>query len=108
LNVGQEIHIADIQLLPSYTLRGKVVLSDGRAVGKEMRVTIGADSVMDSQMVALESDGTFEFKGLAKGIYTLMPGVRGYKLADGETGEVLVDRDGKNVVFRLVPAPARQ
>jgi protocatechuate 3,4-dioxygenase beta subunit len=105
---GQEIHMGTIQLQPSYALRGKVVLSDGAPVGKEMRVTIGADTVMDSQMVMLGPDGTFEFKGLTKGIYSLMPGVRNYKLPDGETGEVLVDRDGKNVVLRVEPRPVRQ
>jgi hypothetical protein len=105
---GQEVHIADLKLQPSYTLRGKVVLSDGKPVGNEMRVTIGSDSIMDSQMVALAPDGTFEFKGLAKGVYELMPGVRNYQLADGDTGEVLVDRDGKNVVLRVAPRPARQ
>lgn len=73
-----------------------------------MRVTLGADSVMDSQMVALGEDGTFEFKGLTKGVYLLMPGVRNYKLADGDTGEVLVDRDGKSVTVRVEPRPARQ
>jgi hypothetical protein len=103
---GQEIHLADMHLLPSYTLHGRVALSDGRPVGKEMRVTLSSDSATDSQMVTLELDGTFEFKGLAKGIYEVMPGVRGYRLADGETGEVLLDRDGKSVTFRLVPAPA--
>jgi hypothetical protein len=105
---GQEIHIGDLKLQPSYTLRGKVVLSDGAAVGKEMRVTIGSDNIMDSQMVVLEPDGSFEFKGLAKGVYTLMPGVRNYQLADGATGEVLVDRDGKSVVVRVEPRPVRQ
>jgi hypothetical protein len=84
------------------------VLSDGAAVGSNMRVTIGADNIMDSQMVALGPDGAFEFKGLTKGIYTVMPGVRNYKLADGDTGEVLVDRDGKNIVIRVEPRPARQ
>jgi hypothetical protein len=102
---GQEVHIGDLKLQPSYTLRGKVVLSDGAAVGKEMRVTLGADD-MDSQMVVLGPDGTFEFKGLTKGVYTLVPGVKNYQLADGDTREVLVDRDGKNVVLRVEPRPA--
>ena len=66
--------MADLKLQPSYTLRGKIVLSDGAAVGKDMRVTIGADNIMDSQMVALGPDGTFEFKGLMKGIYTANAG----------------------------------
>jgi hypothetical protein len=105
---GQEIHMGDLRLQPAYTLRGKVVLSDGAAVGKEMRVTIGSDEIMDSQMVVLGPDGVFEFKGLSRGVYTVMPGVRNYQLADGDTGEVLVDRDGKNVVLRVEPRPVRQ
>ncbi len=105
---GQEIHMSDLKLQPAYMLRGKVVLSDGAAVGKEMRVTIGSDEIMDTQMVVLGPDGTFEFKGLSRGVYTLMPGVRNYQLAEGDTGEVLVDRDSKNVVLRVEPRPARQ
>lgn len=105
---GQEIHMSDLKLQPAYMLRGKVVLSDGAAVGREMRVTIGSDEIMDSQMVVLGPDGTFEFRGLSRGVYTLMPGVRNYQLAEGDTGEVLVDRDNKNVVLRVEPRPARQ
>ena len=63
---------------------------------------------MDGQMVVLDPDGTFEFKGLSKGVYTLMPGVRNYQLAEGDTSEVLVDRDGKNVVLRVEPRPLKQ
>jgi hypothetical protein len=105
---GQEIHIGDLKLQPAYTLRGKVVLTDGAEVGKQMRVTIGADEIMDSQMVVLGPDGSFEFKGLSKGVYTLSPGVRNYQPPDGDTGEVLVDRDGKNVVLRLEPKAVKQ
>ena len=105
---GQEIHMRDLKLQPSYTLRGKVVLSDGKAIGSQMRVTIGSDNSMDIQMVTLGPDGSFEFKGLSKGIYSVMPGIRNYQLADGDTGEVLVDRDGKNVVLRVEPRPVRQ
>jgi hypothetical protein len=105
---GQEIHMADLKLIPSYALHGKVVLSDGAAIPKEMHVTIGSDTGMDMQMVALAPDGSFEFKGLSKGVYTLSPAVRNYQLPEGDTGEVLVDRDGKNVVLRLQSRPPRQ
>ena len=59
-------------------------------------------------MTQLAADGAFEFHGLAKGIYMLGPAVRAYKLADGFTGEVLLDRDRKDVVIRMEPAPPRQ
>jgi hypothetical protein len=105
---GQEIHMADIKLLPSFTLSGKVVLSDGAAIPKGMSVTIGSDSGNDMQMVPLAPDGSFEFKGLSKGVYTISPAVRNYQLPEGDTGEVLVDRDGKTVTIRVERRPARQ
>jgi len=105
---GQEVDIGNIQLRPAYTLRGKVALSDGKPIPPEMHMTLSADRGSDSQMTALAPDGSFEFKGLVTGVYSLGPGVRGYKLPDGSIGEVLVDRDRKDVVIRMEPAPARQ
>src|ERR1017187_43541 len=89
------------------TLRGRVVLTDGKPIPPDIRVTLGADWGTDAQMTSLVTDGTFEFKGLARGVYSLAPALRSYKLADGATGEVLVDRDRKEVVLRMEPTPAR-
>jgi len=105
---GQEVNVGDIQLAPAYTLRGRVVLSDGKPIPPAMRVTLTTDWGLDTQMTALAADGTFEFKGLAKGIYILAPGVRAYKQPEGSTGEVLLDRDRNDVVLRMEPAPPRQ
>jgi hypothetical protein len=99
--------LGDIRLLPAYTLRGRVVLTDGKPIPPDNRVTLGADWGTDAQMTSLVTDGTFEFKGLARGVYSLAPALRSYKLADGATGEVLVDRDRKEVVLRMEPTPAR-
>ena len=104
---GQEVDLGDIRLLPAYTLRGRVVLTDGKPIPPDNRVTLGADWGTDAQMTSLVTDGTFEFKGLARGVYSLAPALRSYKLADGATGEVLVDRDRKEVVLRMEPTPAR-
>jgi hypothetical protein len=52
--------------------------------------------------VNLNQDGTFEAKGLLKGVYSVSPGVRGYKPPDSYYGEVLVNRDGKNVTIPLL------
>jgi len=105
---GQEVNVGDIQLLPAYALRGRVVLNDGKPIPPEMRVTLANDMGSDTQMTGLPPDGAFEFHGLAKGVYVLGPGIRGYKLPDGSTGEVLLDRDRKDVVLRMEPAPPRQ
>jgi protocatechuate 3,4-dioxygenase beta subunit len=105
---GQEVDVGDIQLVSAYTLRGKVVLSDGKPIPPEMRVTLATDWGPDTQMTQLAADGAFEFHGLTKGIYTLGPAVRGYKVVEGFTGEVLLDRQRKDVVIRMEPAPPRQ
>ena len=105
---GQEVDVGDIRLVPAYTLRGRVVLSDGKPIPPEMRVTLATDWGSDTQMTQLAADGAFEFHGLAKGIYMLGPAVRAYKLSDGFTGEVLLDRDRKDVVIWMEPAPPRQ
>jgi hypothetical protein len=62
---------------------------------------------VDSQIIAVAEDGAFEVRGLAKGVYSIFPGVRGYKAADGYYGEVLVDRDGKSVVIPLTPVTGK-
>lgn len=103
-NEGEEVDVGDIHLLPGYTLRGKVALSDGKPIPPETRVTLTVDWGCDDQMTVLAPDGTFEFKGLAKGVYSLAAGVQGYSLADERIGaEVLVDRDRKDIVIRMEP-----
>jgi protocatechuate 3,4-dioxygenase beta subunit len=106
-NDGQDLNLGDIQLHPAYTLRGKVVLSDGKPVPPDMRMTLGADWSA-SQVTVLAADGSFEFKGLTSAAYTLVPGVKGYKLAGGRGIEVLVNRDRSDVVLRLEPAAPPQ
>jgi len=106
---GQEVNVGDIQLRPSYTLRGKVMLSDGKSIPPNMRMTLSrGGSGDDVQMTSLATDGKFEFTGLAPDVYVLGAGVRGYRPPEGETGEVLVDHDRKDVVIRIEPTPPRR
>jgi uncharacterized GH25 family protein len=97
---AEEIGLGEIKLEKAFTLRGTVVPSDGSAVPPDMHVTIS--SGFNSQIVPLNQDGTFEVKGLLKGVYGISPGVRGYKPADNFYGEVLVNRDGKNITIPIV------
>lgn len=101
---GQEVNLGDIELKPAFTLRGKVVLSDGSAIPPNTRVTLGAsDWYWDTQMATLAPDGSFEFKGLSSGIYTVGSATRNYRVPDEATGEVLVHRDVDDVVITLQP-----
>ena len=102
---GQEVDLGDVQVKAGYTVHGRVVLNDGKPIPPDMRVNLFHDRAFDSQSVPLGSDGRFEIKGLAGGVYELMPSVRGYRLPEGSTGEVLVHRNLENLVFTLEPAP---
>lgn len=101
---GQVVNVGDIQVMAAYTLRGRVVLSDGKPIPPEMHVNLSADRAWDSQSVVMDSEGRFEFKGLASGVYTLMPSMRKYMLADQYGQEVLVNRDIDNLVLTMQPS----
>jgi hypothetical protein len=106
---GQEIDLGDIQLKPTHTLRGKVLLGDGRPIPPHMHVTLTPDRAWDNQVVQIDSDGRFEFRGLPDGIYTLAPGVSGYRLPDQcpfcSAVELLVNTDMNDFVIRMEPRP---
>jgi hypothetical protein len=105
---GQEINVGDIPTRPAYTLRGRVVLSDGKEIPPDMRINLFSDRLSDTQSLVLPADGRFEFKGLAGGVYELTPSVKGYKLPDDSAGEILVRRDIENRIITVQPAPPRQ
>jgi hypothetical protein len=103
---GQEVSIGDIELKPAYILRGRVVLSDGKPMPPDMHVTISADQAWDSQVVTIDSEGTFEFRGLPAGVFSVDAGLRGYHSPDRVT-EVLVNRNIDNLVLRMLPGTGR-
>lgn len=104
---GEDVDIGTIKLRPSYTLRGKVVLSDGKPIPPDMHMTLSSDAAFDSQIVTIASDGSFEFRGLSKGVYSIAPGVRGYNAAGDFYSEVLINHDGQNITVPMNPAAPR-
>jgi len=105
---GQEVDIGDIQLTPAYSLKGRIVLSDGKPIPPGMKVTVGADQAWDNQMAEIGADGRFEFHGLPPGVYSVHPSVRGYRAGnDGFGVEALVNRNLSDLVIRMEPAPVR-
>ncbi len=102
---GQEINVGDIAAKPAYTIRGRIVVSDGAAIPSGMRVSVFNDQIPDRQSLLLPPDGSFEFKGLAKGVYTLSPAVKGYQPQDPEhPSEMVIDGDRKDVTVTLYPS----
>jgi len=101
---GQDVDVGDIPVRSAYTLRGKIVLSDGKPIQPDMRLNIFPDRVLDSQTLILSPDGLFEFKGLARGVYSLSPSVKGYEVPDTQSRELLIEGDVSNLTVLLQPA----
>jgi hypothetical protein len=105
---GQDVNVGDIAARPAYTLRGKVTLSDGKPIAPNMRLNVFSDRVPDSQTLTLDPDGQFEFKGLARGVYTLSPSVKGYEVRDAQSMELLMDGNINSLNVMLQPATPRK
>lgn len=69
---GETTVVRDLDIVPAHSLRGKVVLSDGRPIPEGSRITVTAGcigecppyDVPDSQEAPLPSDGAFLFRGV--------------------------------------------
>jgi hypothetical protein len=108
-SAGQDLNLGDISVRPAYTLRGKVVLSDGKPIPPDMRINLFSDRVPDSQSLILAPSGVFEFKGLGRGVYQLEPSVRDYEARDPQSLELLIDGDVNNFEELLQPkAPLKR
>ena len=105
---GQEVRLGDITLKPAHALRGKVILSDGKPIPPDMHVTITADRSSDSQVVTIGSDGQFRAEGLTDGVYSVAPGVQGYRLEGNcsllcRSVEILLSGDVSDMVLKMEP-----
>jgi hypothetical protein len=101
---GHEIKVPDIEVSPAHTIRGRIRLADDTPIPPNMRIGLNPDRGSDRQVQLLPPDGTFEFKGVGKGIYTLSPSVKGYRAPNAQYGiEFLVEGDRNNFVITLHP-----
>jgi hypothetical protein len=75
------VDVGNLEVKPAHSLRGRVVLSDGRQIPDGMRVTISSEQAKDSQTALLPPDGRFEFVGLSTGNYSVLASVKGYTLS---------------------------
>jgi hypothetical protein len=106
-NDDEPVNVGDVLVKPAFTLRARVVLSDGKLIPRNVRAELFADRSGDSQSVIIGDDGAFEIKGLAQGVYDVAVSVKGYGLPPGGTTEVLVDRNPTNLLISLQAAASQ-
>lgn len=97
---NEDVNVGDLEIHPGYRLRGKVTLSDGKAIASGMHLAISSNCGGDSQEIVIGSDGRFEFGGLAAGTYGIFASVQGYQppkdievIIKGDTNDFKVTLD---------------
>lgn len=119
LHLGEALHLGDVVLVPSVTLRGRVVDERGRGIA-EAEVGLSAEKLQDDDLayihrlgspsfergviVAAESDGFFALGGIAPGRWRLWAKADGTRYGWTEPFDVSGD-DLQG--FELVLAPMR-
>ncbi len=98
------VELGDLELKPAFQVRGRVLLSDNKPIPDGMRVTISAEDAWDTQTALLQSDGRFEFKGIAAGKYSVFASVRGYS-APPIRPVTETEKDGRVVKYTPLPPP---
>jgi hypothetical protein len=101
----QVVNLGRITLRPGFTVSGKVELLDKKDVPAGMHVTINPDWTVTNRLTSIASDGAFEFKTLAPGIYSLNVGINGYIPTADSPQKILVESDRRNVTIHMTRSP---
>jgi protocatechuate 3,4-dioxygenase beta subunit len=97
----QVIDAGRITLHPGFSVSGKIDLLDKSEIPPGMHVSIWSEWAADNRLTDIASDGSFEFKTLAPGIYSLNAAIVGYTPTADTARELLVERDRRDVVIHM-------
>jgi hypothetical protein len=75
------VKLGDLVLKAAHSIKGKVVLSDGKPLPGNTRVSLGLDNGYDSLQAKVDEDGAFEFKGVPTESISLSVRVTGYRVS---------------------------
>ena len=78
---GTKQDLGQMSVQPGYTIAGKIVLADGKAIPANTRLFLGLEGAMDTQETKLDADGQFEFKGVPASSLSISLRIAGYKLS---------------------------
>jgi protocatechuate 3,4-dioxygenase beta subunit len=103
------VDVCEFSLRPGYRLRGRVVLSDGKAVPDGTHISITSKRSGDAQTTVADAKGRFEFVGLPPGGYSISPSVKDYELADKQyVLRASIQHDIDDYVVSLSPAASKR
>jgi hypothetical protein len=71
----------DLPVVPGHRVRGRVLLSDGKAIPPKTRLMLSREDAWDFQRVELDPEGRFEVSGLPTERYSLNIRLKGYKMS---------------------------
>jgi hypothetical protein len=101
----QVVNVGRITLRPGFSVSGRVELLDKKDVPPGMHVTMNPDWTVTNRMTVIASDGTFEFRSLAPGIYSLNMAIKGYTPTANSPRKILVESDRRNVILHMAQSP---
>ena len=101
----QVVNVGKITLRPGFSVSGKIDLLDQKDIPPSMHVSLRSEWAANSRLTDIASDGTFEFKTLSPGIYSLNVGIAGYTPTADAPRELLIERDRRDVVIHMARSP---
>ena len=101
----QVVNVGKITLRRGFSVSGKIDLVDRKEIPPGMHVTINPEWTVYNRLTDIASDGTFEFKTLAPGVYSLEVGIGGYTPTAGSSQRILVEGDRRNVIIHMARLP---
>lgn len=78
---GTTIDAGDFVVVRGHTIKGRVLLSDGKQVPSNTRLLLSREDAWDARYFDLDADGRFEFDGLPTERYSLTVALKGYEVS---------------------------
>jgi hypothetical protein len=100
-----KFNVGKITLRPGFSVSGRIDLPDQKDIPASMHVSMRSEWAANSRLSDIASDGTFEFRTLAPGIYSLAVGITGYTPTADAPRELLIERDRRDVVIHMTRSP---
>ena len=100
---GQTLDVGALTAKLALTISGRIRLPGNAPIPGGMHLNLSSETG-DYQTIELPPDGAYEFKGLAPGVYSLNPAVKGFAASLDNPPEILIE---SNLVrdIPLVPKP---